>query len=59
MCYTRAELEKLYNLDESRQKEDPKELEVGKVEEVERFEHLPSSLPIHPAVRDEPTLVPS
>jgi hypothetical protein len=57
MCYTRGELEKLHKDEEK--KEEQKEVELGNIDEVKRFEHLPSSLPHDNRPLAEPTLAPA
>jgi hypothetical protein len=56
MCYTRAEIERSLQADTEPNKEGSSEVQVGKTDEVKRFEHMPSSLPHVP---EEPTLTPA
>jgi hypothetical protein len=46
MCLTRAELEALSRAyQEEEEKKEQEKVERGTIEEVKRYEHLPSSLP--------------
>lgn len=59
MCYSKINREQLERDREYEPKREEPELERGKVDEVKRFEHMPSSLPHEPSPVAEPALHPA